>query len=266
MEGEDYKLADAGSIAKKIESSEWPFWKKTLLFLSLGVLLILILIIIIVVISSKSENKEDSIDESKVTGDIKCEYDISSTSESTQILGNDYNKTKLDIVVDNKTFGFLREIKFPQTGIHTIRFVFYEKEINLNYMFKGVKSLISVEMNSTKNLEINSMISTFEECENLEKFNISGYNTSKVKSIHKLFYGVKNLNYMDFDLFSENIIEDMSYLFAMSSFVTIDLSKLNTNKAKNMSQVTLLKVRNMLITLTKATVLQKLCILKMIAP
>ena len=36
-------------------------------------------------------------------------------------------------------------------------------KINLDYMFKGIKSLISVEMNSTKKIEITSMISTFED-------------------------------------------------------------------------------------------------------
>ena len=204
MEGEDYKLADAGSIAKKIESSEWPFWKKTLLFLSIGVLLILVIIVIIVITSSKSKDKKDSIDESKVIGDIKCKYDIYSTIESTPILGEEFNRPKIGIVVDNKTVDFFRDYKFSQTGIHDIRFVFYENKINLDYMFKGVKSLISVEMNSTKNLEITSMKSTFEECENLEKFNITGYDASNVKSIQRLFYGIKNLDYMNLDIFSEN--------------------------------------------------------------
>ena len=49
MEGEDYKLADTGPIATKIESLEWPFLKKTLLFLSIKVLLILVIIVIIVI-------------------------------------------------------------------------------------------------------------------------------------------------------------------------------------------------------------------------
>ena len=112
MEDEDYKLADAGSIAKRIESSEWSFWKKTLLFLSIGVFLILILIVIIVATSSKSKDKKDSIDESKVIGEIKCEYDISQISESTPILGENFSnetKIKLDIVIDNKIVNFFRD-------------------------------------------------------------------------------------------------------------------------------------------------------------
>ena len=40
----------------------------------------------------------------------------------------------------------------------------------MDYMFKDVKELTSVEMKSDKNCQIESMISTFENCEHLESF------------------------------------------------------------------------------------------------
>ena len=46
---------------------------------------------------------------------------------------------------------FNREVKFPE-DINEIRFVFYEKTANIDNMFKGVKSLVSVEVNSKKKI------------------------------------------------------------------------------------------------------------------
>jgi hypothetical protein len=54
-------------------------------------------------------------------------------------------------------------------------------------MFKDVPDLLSVEMKSEQNCEITSMISTFENCENLNSFKITGFNGEKIKSMKKLF-------------------------------------------------------------------------------
>ena len=58
----------------------------------------------------------------------------------------------------------------------------------MDNMFKGVSTLISVEMDSLNYVEIISMISTFENCTNLNTVKIKGFNTNKIKSMQKLFY------------------------------------------------------------------------------
>ena len=148
MQDEDYKLGDVGSLAKKIPSSEWPFWKKILIFLTIGVILIIVFILIIVLISGKKNANEEEnklIDESKVFGDIICLYEKNKIQ--TQILGFDFVKpNSFDIAINNKKVNFNREVKFPE-DINEVRFVFYEKTANIDNMFKGVKSLVSVEIN-----------------------------------------------------------------------------------------------------------------------
>ena len=68
------------------------------------------------------------------------------------------------------------------------------------------------------------MKSTFENCQNLEHFNINGFNTDEVKSMHKLFYKTSlyeiNLN----NLISKNVV-DISYMLAESNINEIDLSE-----------------------------------------
>ena len=52
MDDQDYKLEDVGSLAQKVGQSEWPFWKKIIIFLSIAVFLIILFIIIIVLANS----------------------------------------------------------------------------------------------------------------------------------------------------------------------------------------------------------------------
>ena len=88
MKDEDYKLEDVGSLAKKIPSSEWPLWKKLVLFISIAAILIMVLVIIILLVSKRSSNTNNGeINESKVIGDIRCEFDVDEIYSYTPILG-----------------------------------------------------------------------------------------------------------------------------------------------------------------------------------
>ena len=74
-------------------------------------------------------------------------------------------------------------------------------------MFQNVLSLTSVSLISEKNAEITSMQSTFEGCENLDFFNITGFNTANVKTISRIFYGCYSLDkiYIELNSISQYI-------------------------------------------------------------
>ena len=57
----------------------------------------------------------------------------------------------------------------------------------MDYLFSGTQ-LNDIKMISTKKDIITSMVETFSECDRLDNFSISGFDTSKVKNISKLFY------------------------------------------------------------------------------
>ena len=63
----------------------------------------------------------------------------------------------------------------------------YEK-LNMDNMFKNIKDLISIEMKSENNCQITSMISTFENCNQLKEFKIDGFDVEQVKSTNKMFF------------------------------------------------------------------------------
>ena len=227
------------------KNKDLPFWKKVLIIGSvIGFLVIIIIIIIIVAVTSddkkdneNNENKSDEPDDSdiKELGEIRCQYSIEDISKPTPILGFEYDKkdSNFDIYIGDKKISYTKEYKFEKTGEQQIKFKLYSK-INMNNMFKDVSSLTSVFMETDKDVHITSMISTFEDCVNLNELFIRGFNTEELVSMNRFLYGTSppiiNLN-----SFSTAKIEDMSYMFSGISSAGLDISKIDTSNAKNMS-------------------------------
>ena len=107
----------------------------------------------------------------------------------------------------------------------------------MDKMFKDIKDIYSVEMNSEKQCELNSMISTFENSEKLTKFKINGFDTRQLSSIHKLFYNCKSITDIDITDLNTINIKDMSYMFAFTKISKIDLSLMDTSNVEEMSHM-----------------------------
>jgi len=166
-----------------------------------GIFFILIIIMIIIIIIAKSDSNDSEEEKTEAIGEINCIYDIQTSIKSTLLLGNDFQKnSEFDIYVDGTKIKYEKEYKFNSVGFHNVSIKIYQP-LNMNYMFKDIRNLLSVEMKSEKNIEIISMISTFENCENMNKFSIKGFNGEKIKSLHKLFYnnGIKTYNFESFN-------------------------------------------------------------------
>lgn len=86
--------------------------------------------------------------------------------------------------------------------------------------------------------------SMFEGLGDVEKIDMDGINTSRVKNMSGMFFSAKNL-YKEINLanFDTSNVEDMSRMFGtfgmktMENLVPIDFSKFNTSKVKNMEEM-----------------------------
>ena len=189
---------------------------------------------IVFTIQSKKIKYILSFAETSVIGEINCSYEIKNIAKNTILIGNEFSKKSLfDLYIDGKKVNYAKEYKFTSLGKHKIQIKLYER-INMDYMFKNVKDLISVEMNSENNCIINSMISTFENCNKLVDFNISGFNVEQVKSTNKMFYNTSLSTFSPLSFNFKNL-EDISYMFAYSYIKNISLN--NFNKVINMSNL-----------------------------
>ena len=211
---------------------------KTKLIIGISIaffLVITIIILLIFITSKKKTNEDDSIDYESVTGEILCKYFIETISSEINFLGNEFIlDSKMDIYINDKKIKLSKTYKFPAIGEYKIQFIFYNNKINLDYMFKDINTIFSVEMKSNKTTIISSLISTFENCFNLNSFSIKGFNTNEIISAKKLFFnaGLTNIDISDLNL---NNIHDISYMFASTELKSLNLSKMNTSQVKDMS-------------------------------
>jgi hypothetical protein len=193
--------------------------KKAITIVIISATLFLLIAAVIIFIMFLPNDKNES------SAEIICKYNIQNISQNVSLLYSQYKSySKLDIFIDNKRYKNITEYKFDKIGEHSVIFRINNDSINMDNMFKDVQSLNYVEMKSNKNAIIESLISSFENCQNLNSFSISGFNTSNIISTQKLF---KNTNISKVDLSQLNMekIEDMSFMFSNCiSLTSLDLN------------------------------------------
>ena len=114
--------------------------------------IVLIFYKIVFTIQNKKIKYILSFAETSVVGEINCSYEIKNISKNIILIGNEFVKNSLfDLYIDGKKVNYVKEYKFTSLGKHKMQIKLYER-INMDYMFKNVKDLISVEMNSKKKL------------------------------------------------------------------------------------------------------------------
>ena len=119
--------------------------------IALSVIIIVAVILIIIITRKSSCSSSSEWENLPVIGIISCMYDVSPDVRPTTILGQEFaKKSKFDIFINDNRITFDKVYEFTIFGSTKIEFKLYEN-INMDYMFKGVDSLITVEMSSENN-------------------------------------------------------------------------------------------------------------------
>ena len=150
--------------------------KQSLIIGGIVFIFIVVLIIIIALLSISSKNdREEKV--KNVIGQITCLFNAQHQNQKVKILGDEFNKTSdFTLYIDEQKINQnLKEYIFNRSGDHKIKIDLHE-DINMDYMFKDITSLINIEMFSKNEVKILSMKSTFEGCISLISVNISGFN------------------------------------------------------------------------------------------
>ena len=232
---DNYTLNDEGELvldeSAKKNSAKW----KKIAIITIALCIALFILIIIILLISKGGNGGGGESEKKNSvGEIICMFEIENSEKETQILSSEYNlqNKNFDVSVNNKIINdFSGSIKFNITGYQKVVFILYG-DINMEKMFKEIESLISVEMATNSNTKIVAIESAFESCTNFNFFNMTGFDTSQLMSLRKLFYNtdIDSDTLNSFNIDTKNI-QDFSFLFSGSKLTYIDLSKIQTTRA-----------------------------------
>jgi len=143
-----------------------------------GLLALIIIIIIIILAISGGKNddpeNESKNDELRKIGQINCIYDIEYNTQKTTLLSEYFNHNQdISIYVDGTKIKLSKEYLFNKTGIHQVKILIFAP-LNMDYMFKNVTQVLSVEMYSNKTAKITSMIGAFEDAKNLINYRVEG--------------------------------------------------------------------------------------------
>ena len=131
---------------------------------------------------------EISDEENEVLGEINCVYEIYELNKKVPLFGKEFVKSSnFSVYLDSKLIEFSKDYIFYEFGKHNLRIVLYE-DLNMDYMFKEVPNLSSIEMISNKNCKILSMISTFQNDVSFKYFMVNGFDAEKITSMKYCFY------------------------------------------------------------------------------
>ena len=229
-----FEVNDFNSDLNSKKEKKFNFEKKVIIISGVAFLFAILVIVIIILAIKLSGSKSDKKDNRKIIGEINCIYEINSKDKATLILGNEFEKnSEFDIIINEKKIGqYQKEYIFENTGENKIIFELYD-DIDMDYMFKDIKALKSIELISKAEAKILSMKNSFENCYSLESFYINGFNTENINSLNKLFYNT-SLHNLTFDIDTRNV-EDISFIFAMTKLESINLVNNNFTKVSNMS-------------------------------
>ena len=122
------------------DSNKIKINKKIISLIVIISLIIISLIIILIILLSSSKSYKSEI------GQINCKYDVKIKNKDINILGEKFEKnSEFDIFIDGKLIKYSKKYVFAQKKTYQIQFRLYEN-LNMDFMFKNIDSLISVEM------------------------------------------------------------------------------------------------------------------------
>ena len=148
--------------------------------------------------------------EKEINNYIMGEFDIKEDNENIRIISSyeqydrennfvEYKKEyenekeikeKCEIRINDEIIPFSYFYKFNKKGKYNIKYIFKKNIKNLNYMFFGCSTLISLNLSNFNTNNVTNMEYMFYGCSSLTNLNLSDFNTNNVTNMNYMFSGV----------------------------------------------------------------------------
>ena len=159
----------------------------------------------------------------------KSLYDLYIVSEVPIFAPSDcYNIFSFYKIENNKYISNLSQINFND-NFNT------SNVANMENMFSGCSSLLSLDLSSFNTANVTNMGSMFYDCSSLTSLDLSSFNTSKVTDMSWMFDNCSSLTSLDLSSFNTASVTDMQVMFYdCSKLTSLNLSGFNTANITNM--------------------------------
>ncbi len=145
---------------------------------------------------------------------------------------------KVVIEPNTKTGTTLEDAFYGMTGLKSIeglRNLDTSTVSNMSSMFRGCRSLTSLDVSGFDTSNVWDMSSMFRGCRSLTSLDVSGLDTSNVRDMYHMFAGCSGLTSLDVSGFNTSNVWDMDSMFyGCSGLTSLDVSGFNTSNVKYM--------------------------------
>lgn len=121
------------------------------------------------------------------------------------------------------------------TGIEGLENLNTSKTVDMQAMFINCTDIEKLDLSGFDTQNVRTMKSMFYGCSSLVELNIGNFNTSKVTNMYAMFKGCTKLKALDLSRFETGNVEDLGSMFyECHSLTSLDLSNFDTRSVKNM--------------------------------
>lgn len=114
----------------------------------------------------------------------------------------------------------------------------FSEDALMTNMFRGCRSLKSVELSTTGEIKPTDIEGMFEGCSALTEVNLSNFDTSNVETMMTMFDGCTSLRYLDLSYLNVSNVKNIDSMFGNCiNLSSLNLSNWDTSKITNMTDV-----------------------------
>ena len=146
------------------------------------------------------------------------------------------DEKNVDFYINNVKYKYKKYFIPEEEGNYEIilKFKFFLK--NCSYMFFDCKNINKIDLSGFDTKNITNMESMFDQCSNLIDIDFSFFNTENVLNMKNMFLLCSNLKQIDLFYFNTKNLKKMENMFSeCKNLISLDLSSFNTEKVSDMS-------------------------------
>ena len=153
-----------------------------------------------------------------------------------KILNDNYNYPPDEIDIEGNKIQYSSNSVELEEEENIVKLYYNTSPENLKNMFKGLQNINKIDLSNFDTSDVRDMSFMFSECLNLKEINMNGIDTSSVTNMQSMFRSCQALTSLDLSNFNTFLVEQMDCMFcSCQKMEFLDVSSFDTSKVTDMS-------------------------------
>ena len=176
----------------------------------------------------------------KIAHSIKAIYNTTENAQTISLMHFMYASHITEMYIDDKNITEpVTEYTFEKSGTHKVFYLFDNELESLADIFYGIDHLTKINFTYLFDTsKVTSLHFMFYSCRNLIKIEMAHFNTTNVETMTGMFQMCTSLTSIDVSNFDTSNVDTMTVMFShCDSLKSLDLSNFNTNNLRSISNM-----------------------------